>query len=254
MINRQVIGFIGSGAIGATLARLTVRAGLNAVISNSRGPASLGALIEELDSYARAATVDEVTRACELIVVSVPYNRYLQLPAESLAGKCVVDTMNYYPHRDESMPGLEDGQVTPSELVQKHLRASQVVKGMNNLDYRHLGECARPAGDPQRSALPIAGDDPGAKQLVANFLNAIGFDSVDVGLLREGWRFGPGMPAYALPYIATSPSGLTEEEQRRWFREAPGATVSSGQLKRLIESAQRGMPIARIPGYAPPVR
>jgi hypothetical protein len=32
-------------------------------------------------------------------VATVPFNVYGQLPAEALAGKIVIDTMNYYPER-----------------------------------------------------------------------------------------------------------------------------------------------------------
>jgi 3-hydroxyacyl-CoA dehydrogenase len=52
----QTIGFIGSGAIGSTLARLAVAAGLNVVLSNSRGPDTLAELVAELGDHARAAT------------------------------------------------------------------------------------------------------------------------------------------------------------------------------------------------------
>ncbi|WP_354147551.1 NAD(P)-binding domain-containing protein [Arthrobacter sp. 754] len=42
------IGIIGSGSIGAAVARLAVRAGYEVLIANSRGPETLAGLIEEL--------------------------------------------------------------------------------------------------------------------------------------------------------------------------------------------------------------
>jgi predicted dinucleotide-binding enzyme len=49
------IGINGAGKIGGTAARLFVPAGHQVVIGNSRGPASLASLAEDLGSKARAA-------------------------------------------------------------------------------------------------------------------------------------------------------------------------------------------------------
>ena len=49
-------GFIGSGNIGSTVARLAVDAGHDVVLSNSRGPETLADLVAELGPHARAAT------------------------------------------------------------------------------------------------------------------------------------------------------------------------------------------------------
>jgi 8-hydroxy-5-deazaflavin:NADPH oxidoreductase len=42
------IGFIGSGHIGSTVARLSVAAGYQVIMSNSRGPQTLADLVGEL--------------------------------------------------------------------------------------------------------------------------------------------------------------------------------------------------------------
>jgi len=48
------IGIIGAGHIGSQIARLAVENGYNVVISNSRGPETLSALISELGPKAYA--------------------------------------------------------------------------------------------------------------------------------------------------------------------------------------------------------
>ena len=50
------IGIIGSGMIGGTVARLSVAAGYNVVMSNSRGPETLRELVAGLGPLATAAT------------------------------------------------------------------------------------------------------------------------------------------------------------------------------------------------------
>ncbi len=194
------VGIIGSGHIGGTVARLSVAAGHQVVLSNSRGPLTLQDLVAELGPLARAATAQDAAGAGQIVVVSVPLKAYLEMPAELLAGKIVLDTCNYSPGRDGHIAALEDGTRTSSELLQQHLAGAAVVKVFNNIFYQHLRSLARPAGAPDRSFLPIAADDPAAKSAVTAFLDSIGYGAVDAGGLAESWRQQPGTPVYGPPY------------------------------------------------------
>ena len=197
-----IIGFIGSGNIGGTLARLAVAAGHSVVLSNSRGPETLRDLVAELGPGARAATPAEAAAAGDIVVVTVPLKAYRDVPAEALTGKVVIDTNNYYPERDSRFAELEDGSTTTGELLQRHLTGAHVVKGFNNIYFPHLAALGRPAGAPARSALPIAGDDADAKRAVAEFMDSIGYDAVDIGPLAENRRTQRDTPVYVTPYGA----------------------------------------------------
>jgi predicted dinucleotide-binding enzyme len=247
----QTIGFIGSGMIGGALARLAVAAGLNVVMSNSRGPETLADLISELGDHARAATPQEAAKAGDVVVATVPLGVYDKLPADALAGKIVIDTMNYYPGRDGRIPELDGGDITSSELLQRHLAGSRVVKTLHNMDWIRLYSRARPAGAPDRSALPVAGDDPAAKTEVTRLMDVLGYDAVDIGTLSDSWRCEPGTPVYVQPYQSQRPARITQQdwdrpEWQRWFREAPGEPVPADRVKQLINAAVRG-PVG---GYA----
>ena len=194
-------GLIGSGNIGGTLARLVVGAGHDVVLSNSRGPETLADLVAELGEHARAATPAEAAAAGDIVVVTVPLKAYRQVPVEPLAGKVVIDTNNYYPQRDAHIAELDDESTTSSELLAAHLPTSRVVKAFNNIYFGHLGSLHRPAGHPERSVLAIAGDDAAAKRAVTDFLDSIGYDTLDAGPLAEGWRFQPDTAAYGAPYV-----------------------------------------------------
>jgi predicted dinucleotide-binding enzyme len=74
------------------------------------------------------------------------------------------------------------------------------VKAFNNIFFKHLESLSRPAGAPDRSFLPIAGDDPQAKAAVTAFLDSIGYGAVDAGPLAASWRQQPGTPVYGAPY------------------------------------------------------
>lgn len=196
------VGLIGSGSIGSTVARLAIAAGHEAVLSNSRGPQTLSGLVAELGPHARAATSTEAAAAGDIVVVTVPVKAYPNMPASALAGKVVIDTGNYYPARDGQISELDSKSVTDSELLARYVPAAKIVKGFNNIFFRHLLSLARPAGSADRTYLPVAGDDDAAKAAVTEFLDSIGYGTVDAGPLAEGWRQQPRTPVYGAPYGA----------------------------------------------------
>lgn len=198
----MIIGFVGSGHIGSTLAKLAIDAGHQVVMSNSRGPETLADLVAELGPEARSATAVDAAEAGEVVVVTIPLGRYREVPVEPLAGKVVIDTDNYYPERDGQIPELDDGSATTAGLLAAHLPTSKIVKAFNNIYYVDLGEQGVPAGSPDRRALPIAGDDAEAKALVAGLVDSFGFDVVDTGALTEGRRFERDTPAYVRRFDA----------------------------------------------------
>jgi 8-hydroxy-5-deazaflavin:NADPH oxidoreductase len=190
------IGLIGAGKIGSQLARLAVKDGYDVVISNSRGPETLAALVEELGPRARAGTPLEAAKAGDIVVVTIPLKNYRQVPVEPLAGKIVIDTNNYYPQRDGHIAALDNETTTTAELLQAHLPKSKVVKAFNHLSAASLTTDGQPPGTKDRRALVIAGDDPDAKATVARLMDRFGFDAVDAGPLKEGWRIQRDTPGY----------------------------------------------------------
>ena len=192
----KTIGIIGAGHIGSQVARLAVANGYRVVISNSRGPETLAGLVAELGPNARAATPGEAAEAGDIVVVTIPLKNYRSVPVEPLAGKIVIDTNNYYPQRDGRIPELDNESTTTSELLQSHLPASKVVKAFNHIYAAELTTHGQPAGSQNRRALVIAGDDAGAKAAVTQLLDQFGFDTVDAGPLREGWRIQRDTPGY----------------------------------------------------------
>jgi predicted dinucleotide-binding enzyme len=190
------IGIIGAGHIGSQVARLALASDNDVGNSNARGPETLSALIAELGPRARAATAEEAARAGDIVVVSVPLKNYKSVPVEPLAGKIVIDTNNYYPQRDGHIAELDSESTTTAELLQAHLPASKVIKGFNHIYAAELTTHGQPAGTKDRRALVIAGDDPDAKATVTRLLDQFGFDTVDAGPLKEGWRIQRDTPGY----------------------------------------------------------
>ena len=190
------IGLIGAGNIGSQLARLAVKNGHDVVVSNSRGPETLAGLVKELGPRARAGTPADAAKAGDIVVVTIPLKSVAQLPVDPLAGKIVIDTNNYYPQRDGHIAELDNETTTTAELLQAHLPQSKVVKAFNHIYAAALTTDGQPPGTKDRRALVVAGDDRDAKATVARLIDQFGFDVVDVGPLKEGWRIQRDTPGY----------------------------------------------------------
>jgi 8-hydroxy-5-deazaflavin:NADPH oxidoreductase len=211
------IGIIGAGQIGGTLARRLTTLGHDVSIANSRGPESLAALAREIG--ARPVTVQQAARAGEVIIVTIPVKNIPRLPADLFAGVpddvVVVDTGNYYPQQRDGRIDPSENGTTESRWVSDQL-GRPVVKVFNNIYASHLLERGKPKGTAGRIALPVAGDDKRAKDVIIRLLDELGFDGVDAGSLDESWRQEPGTPVYGTDFDAAGVrKGLAEAKPGR---------------------------------------
>ena len=190
------IGIIGAGHIGSALARKLGAAGHAVRVANSRGPETLRDLAAE--TGATPVTVADAVKGVDVVIVTIPEKNVPDLPADLFAGVpddvVVLDTGNYYPSRDGRIAEI-DGGMTDSAWVEKTL-GRPVVKAFNNIYAASLAERGVPAGTPGRIALSVAGDDPRAKRVALEIVEATGFDGIDAGSLADSWRQQPGTPAY----------------------------------------------------------
>ncbi|MBA3317906.1 MAG: NAD(P)-binding domain-containing protein [Gemmatimonadales bacterium] len=227
------IGIIGAGQIGGTLARRLAALGHEVSIANSRGPQTLAALAKE--TGAKPVTVEEAARGGEIVIVTIPLKNIARLPANLFetvpASVVVVDTGNYYPQqRDGRIDAIEDG-TTESRWVTDRLRRP-VAKAFNNIYASHLLEGGKPKGASGRIALPVAGDDPRAKDVVIRLLDELGFDGVDGGGLDQSWRQQPGTPVYGTDLdVAGATRALAEAKPERdeAFRARAGSPAPAGR-------------------------
>jgi predicted dinucleotide-binding enzyme len=191
------IGIIGAGNIGGNLTRRLTELGHEVSVANSRGPETLRELAEE--TGAAAATAEDAVRDAELVVITIPQKAIPEFDGSILDRRRdaapIVDTGNYYPGRDGRIDAIEEG--TPESRWVSEQLGHPVIKAFNNIYAEHLLKHGRPSGEPNRIALPVAGDDPDAKAIVMRMVDELGFDPVDAGGLEESWRQQPGSPCYA---------------------------------------------------------
>ena len=225
------IGIIGAGQIGGTLARRLTQLGHEVFVANSRGPSTLAGLAKE--TGAKAVAAREAARAGRVVVVTIPEAKIRDLPKDLFEGVpsdvVVIDTGNYYPReRDGRIDEIEAG-MTESRWVSTQL-GRPVVKAFNNIYAKHLLELGRPAGTPGRLALPVAGDDARAKQVVLQLLNELGFDGVDDGGLDDSWRQQPGTPIYGKDADSTAVRDALAEARKERLPQWRATGTSPGSF------------------------
>jgi len=202
------IGIIGSGNVGSTAARHFVDADHDVAISNSRGPASLESLVDELGPNAHAATVEAAAEFGDVVLEAIPFGEYETLPADALSETTLVSASNYDPERDGEM---DLGGLTQTEALAEHVPDARVIKAFNTMHYETLRDESRPDEDPaDRLVLFVAGDDALAKATVVGLIEDIGFAAVDLGRLKNGQLMEPGSRIYDEPMTLTEAESLLE--------------------------------------------
>ena len=209
------IGILGVGHIGKTLARKLSAAGHDVKVANSRGPETVDA--DALATGARAVTAAQAVQDVEVVILSIPLIRLpavapliAKLPADTV----VMDTSNYYPQRDGKIDAIEAGQVESLWVAERLGRP--IVKAWNSIYADSFATKGRPAGSPNRIALPVAADRDADRKIGMELVDHTDFDAFDAGTLAESWRQQPGAPCYCTDLTAAElPAALAATERVR---------------------------------------
>ncbi|MFC3314424.1 NADPH-dependent F420 reductase [Falsigemmobacter intermedius] len=189
------IGILGTGHIGKTLVKELSAAGHDVKVANSRGPETIEA--DLLSGGAQAVTTQQALRDVEVIILSIPLNRIPEIapliaavPEETV----VIDTSNYYPHRDTRIEAIEAGQVESLWVVEQLGRP--IAKAWNAIGSASFATKGKPKGAPGRIAIPVAADRDRDRKVAMALVEDTGLDAFDAGTLAESWRQQPGAPVY----------------------------------------------------------
>ena len=152
---------IGSGKIGAALARIFARENIEVAIANSRGPETLSSLTEELGPSAVPKSIQDAHKA-EMIFLAVPFSAHKAVAQqfEQWNGKIVVDLTNAFHVAPEEIGGL-----LSSEVVSQAFVGARLVKAFNHLPAEQLG--TNPSMEGQRQVVFVSSNDPEAGTTVA---------------------------------------------------------------------------------------
>jgi predicted dinucleotide-binding enzyme len=193
------LAVLGAGHTGPVIARVAVEAGYPVSIAVSGDPVKIELITTVLAPGAEPRWAADAVTDADIVVLAIPLHRFAAFDPALVAGKLVVDTMNYWPPVDGVQAMFEDRRYGSSEIVQHRLARSTVVKTLNHIGYHELDDDRRPVGSPRRRALGVAGDDPGAVDAVADVIERIGYDTVRLDSLTAGRLLEPGGPVFGVP-------------------------------------------------------
>jgi len=199
LLSQPRIAVLGAGHVGPVIARMAIAAGYHVSIAASGDPEKIMLMTQILVPGAEPQWAADAVAGADIVVLSIPLHRFADLDPGLVAGKLVVDAMNYWPPVNGVVDMFEDRRYTSSEIVQRRLARSTVVKTLNHIGYHEMEEDRRTAGSADRRALGVAGDDPGAVNAVAEVVERIGYDAVRLDSLSAGGLLEPGGPVFGVP-------------------------------------------------------
>lgn len=212
------IGILGAGNIGSTLAERLSTAGHEVAVANSRDPKTVNPAA--LSTGASAVWAADVTAGADVVIVSVGLAQIPQvapLVSRAATAATVIDTSNYFPHRDGRIAALENGQVESLWVQEQYQRPT--VKAWNAITTQSFDDKSSQPGSSDRIAIPVAADDDTQRAAAMALVEATGFDAFDVGVLADSWRQQPGTPAYTTDLtIDQLPAALAKADARRSAR------------------------------------
>jgi predicted dinucleotide-binding enzyme len=176
---------IGTGAIGSAVAGQFARKGIDVLVANSRGPASIADLVRGFGATVRAVEVQEAL-AADVVILAVPFDA---IPAavgrvSDWGGRIVVDASNAIDFPAFTPRDL--GGRPSTEVVAGLVPGARVVKAFNSLPAALLA--ADPAAGDGRRVLFVSGNDAVANGVVSELVERLGFVAVTLGRLDEGGR------------------------------------------------------------------
>src|SRR6266702_2357431 len=110
------LAVLGAGHVGPVIARLALRAGHPVAIATSGDPDTTALITQVLIPGAEARWAADAVAGADIVVLAIPLHRFFKMDPRLLAGKLVIDAMNYWPSSDGVLEELEEADTGSSEI------------------------------------------------------------------------------------------------------------------------------------------
>jgi 8-hydroxy-5-deazaflavin:NADPH oxidoreductase len=184
------VGFIGAGNVTRTFGRHLINAGHEIVVSNSRGPETLAALVAELGPGATAGTKMQAAD-CDVVILATHWvNVPEALKGIDWHGRILIDATNAHlgPKPDISQEGVKRSAAAlngrnSSDMVAEWAAGARVVKSISNMPMAWIQDFS---SEKPKTVIFTSGDDGEAKKIVIDLIDSTGLVAMDLGSLAQG--------------------------------------------------------------------
>ncbi|MDI9629498.1 MAG: NAD(P)-binding domain-containing protein [Acidobacteriota bacterium] len=181
----RVLGIVGAGKLGTTLGLAASDAGWQVLMCDVAPIDVVAMIVEAMVPQAQLVSLPELVARADIVLLAIPFGLSDQLDYSLLDGKVVLDPMNYWPAVDGDVAALHGWTGSTTDLVALRNPRMRIAKTLNHLGYNDYAADARSGDVPDRRAVAVATDDPGAGELVAQLVDDIGFEPVLVPFDRS---------------------------------------------------------------------
>ncbi len=186
----DTIAVIGTGDVGKALGTEFAEQG-HTIVYGSRDPdrGKIEKLVEETGNGASATTQAEAVVGADIVVLAVPglLVEEITLSLGDLSGKIIIDPTNPLERKLNRLEHAVD--TSNAEIIQAAAPDADVVKAFNTLNWKTMVD-PESSGGPV--SIPLAGDSGKAKKKVAELVEGMGLEPIDVGTVRDA-RWVEGM-------------------------------------------------------------
>lgn len=179
----DTIAIIGTGQVGAALGPAFAAQG-HTVIYGSRDPsrASVSELLEKTGHGATAETPPTAAAGADIVVLAVPGLLVEDITNSlgDLSGKIIIDPTNPLNSSGGKLTHAVDS--SNAEIIQNAAPDAFVVKAFNTLNWQTMIDPDESGGP---VSIPLAGNSAEAKDTVAELVEGMGLEAIDVGTVEN---------------------------------------------------------------------
>ncbi len=179
----DTIAVIGTGDVAAALGPEFAAQG-HTIVYGSRNPSrdEVRALVERTGSSASVTTPAESVAGADFVVMAVPGTAVEAVTngLGDLSGKIIIDPTNAIDRSNDGYLELVY-DTSAAEIIQGAAPGAHVVKAFNTLNWRTMVDPDSSGGP---VSIPLVGDNAEAKARVAELVEGMGLEAIDIGPLR----------------------------------------------------------------------